>query len=152
MPGWIGPAVAISLMIIAAAYLAIVFVILGIVKGIAQQASTVSREIGQLREELTPTLQYLGRLGREGADVAEMAKNEFEEIVQATRTVRKDLERGLQRTRRRLADFEAVIDVVQDEVEETALDLGAALRTARTGPGLVGQVRRFLVPPRARRR
>ncbi len=152
MPGWIGPAIAISLMIIAAAYLAIVFVILGIVKGIAQQASTVSREIGQLREELGPTLQYLGRLGREGAEVAELAKSEIAEILQTTRTVRQDLERGLQRTRRRLADFEAVVEVVQDEVEETALDLGAALRTARTGPGIVGQVRRFLVPPRARRR
>jgi hypothetical protein len=38
--------------------------------------------------------------------------------------------------------------VVHAEVEDTALDVAAALRTARHGNGMIGRLRRVLVPGR----
>ncbi len=83
--------------------------------------------------------------------MAEQARDEVGQIVDVVHRVRVDAEAGINRTRRRLADFEAMIDVVQEEVEDTALDVAAAIHTARSGIGIVGQLRR-LVRPRARRR
>jgi hypothetical protein len=39
-------------------------------------------------------------------------------------------------------------DVVHTEVESTALDVAAALRSVRRGNGMLGRVRRILVPSR----
>ena len=48
----------------------------------------------------------------------------------------------------KLEDLETLYDVVHDEVEDTALDLAAALRSLRRGNGMLGRVRRMLVPSR----
>jgi hypothetical protein len=56
--------------------------------------------------------------------------------------------RGADRIQTRLADLETLYDVVHEEVEETALDVASALRTVRTGSGVVARLRRLLVPQR----
>jgi hypothetical protein len=48
----------------------------------------------------------------------------------------------------RLADLDSLYSVVHDEVEDTALDVAAALRTVRRGNGMLGRVRRLLVAGR----
>ena len=55
---------------------------------------------------------------------------------------------GIDRMEVKLADLETLYDVVHDEVEDTALDVAAALRSARQGNGMIGRVRRLLVPSR----
>jgi hypothetical protein len=44
--------------------------------------------------------------------------------------------------------LETLYDVVHDEVEGAALDMAAALRSVRRGNGMLGRVRRLLVPSR----
>jgi hypothetical protein len=56
--------------------------------------------------------------------------------------------RGVDRMESKLADLETLYDLVHDEVEDTALDVAAALRSARAGNGMLGRVRRLLVPGR----
>jgi hypothetical protein len=48
-----------------------------------------------------------------------------------------------------LADLDALYEVVHEEVEDTALDVAARVRSLRNGAGMVGRLRRWLV--RARR-
>ncbi|HQW67684.1 MAG TPA: hypothetical protein PLJ23_11640, partial [Gemmatimonadales bacterium] len=135
MPTWVGPTVAISLLVIALCVLGMVLgAIIALREGI-ERGESLAREVGELRRELAPALQALGRLGKEGAEIADLAKEEVREMVYSARRLRKDVEKGITRTRRRLADFEAVVDVVQDEFEETALDVTSALHTVRTGGG-----------------
>lgn len=148
MPTWVGPTVAISLLVIALCVLGMVLgAIIALREGI-ERGESLAREVGELRRELAPALQALGRLGKEGAEIADMAKEEVREIVYSARRLRKDVEKGITRTRRRIADFEAVVDVVQDEFEETALDVTSALHTVRTGSGMLGQLRRLIIAPR----
>jgi len=148
MPTWVGPTVAISLLVIALCVLGVVIGALIALREGIERGESLAREVGELRRELTPALQALGRLGKEGAEIADMAKEEVREIVYTARRLRKDVEKGIVRTRHRLADFEAVVDVVQGEFEETALDVTSALHTVRTGGGMLGQLRRLIIAPR----
>lgn len=148
MPTWVGPTVAISLLVIALCVLGMVLGAIVALREAIERGESLAREVGELRRELAPALQALGRLGKEGAEIADLAKEEVREIVYTARRLRKDVEKGITRTRHRLADFEAVVDVVQDEFEETALDVTSALHTVRTGGGMLGQLRRLIIAPR----
>ncbi|MEO5800472.1 MAG: hypothetical protein ABIZ70_13195 [Gemmatimonadales bacterium] len=148
MAEWIGPTVAISLALIALCFLGIAAAVALTLKEAVERGQSLAKELGELRRDLGPTLQALNRLGTGGAEVVELAQEEVREIIYTTRRLRKDVEKSVTRARRRLADFEAVVEVVQEEVEETALDLGAALRTVRTGSGVIGRLRRLVLPRR----
>jgi methyl-accepting chemotaxis protein len=151
MSAWIGPTVAISLLIIAICVLGVVVGVLIAGRHLAAKSEHLATELSGLREELGPALRALNRMGEGGAEVAQLAKEEMREIVSVTRRVRKDVEKTSKRLRHRVEDFDALLEIVQEEVEETALDVTAALRTARTGSGMIGQLRR-LVKPRRRGR
>ena len=146
-----GPVIAISVLVIAICYLAMAFAIGGAVRSAIKRSEGLEHQLAELRRELAPTLAAFQRLGESSVAVADEARNEVQQIVDGVHRVRVDVEAGINRTRRRLADFEAMIDVVQEEVEDTALDVAAAIHTARSGLGIVGQLRR-LVRPRSRRR
>lgn len=148
MNGWVGPTVAISLVLIALCFLVIAAAVALAMREAIERGQSLARELAELRKELTPTLKALNRLGEGGAEVVELAQEEVREIVHVSRQLRRDVEKTVHRTRQRLADFEAVVEVVQEEVEETALDFGAALRTVRTGSGMIGQLRRLVLPRR----
>ena len=57
-------------------------------------------------------------------------------------------ERGADQIEAKLQDLETLYDVVHDEVESTALDVAATLRSVRKSTGMIGRVRRILIPSR----
>lgn len=148
MPEWAGVVIAISLAIIALCYLGLVTMALKTIQETVDHSRALGQELTQLRQELTPALRALQRLGTQGAEMVDLAHGEAHELIRTSQRMRYDVERGMKRARERLADFEAVVDVVQEEVEETALDLTAALRTVRTGTGVIGRLRRLILPRR----
>ena len=148
MPGWIGPAVAVSLVVIAATYVVIGVVVLMVAKEALEQIKVLGRELGHLRADLAPTLDAVKRLGEKGADVVELAEEEARQVVDTMRRIRYDVERGVKRTKQHLADFEAVVEIAQEEIDATVVDVSTALETARTGAGMIGQLRRLIRPRR----
>lgn len=148
MYGWVGPTIALSLMLIALCAIGVAVVSAFSLREIRQISISLAIELESIRRELAESLGSLKRLSDQGQDVIELTKTELTEIIHVTRGLRHDIERGVKRTKRRLADFEAVVEVVQEEVEETALDFGATLRSARTGRGMIGQLSRLVRPRR----
>jgi len=112
---------------------------------------------------LTPELRRLAEtLDRDGRPVMESLRSLVEEAGKAVSTVRKEVD-GLADTSRglrgrvenaaasiedRLVDLDALLDVVQEEVEGTALDIAAALRTTRRGGKLFRRMKRALISRR----
>jgi uncharacterized protein YoxC len=139
---------AISLAVIALCFLGIAAAVILALKAATERMRALAGEVTGLRHDLGPTLASVNRLVTGSAEVVELAEGEVREIIHTTRRLRRDVEKSVQRARGRLADFEAVVDVVQEEVEETALDFGAALRTVRTGAGMIGRLRRLVLPGR----
>jgi len=138
MPGWIGPTVAISLVVIALAFAAI-----GV--AVTLLARTAIREVRELREEVAPAISAVRRITDAGADLSGDIKQEVQEYLATSRAVRRDLERGVYEVKSRLADLDALYEVVHEEVEDTALDVAARVRAVRNGAGMVSRIRRWLV-------
>ncbi len=147
-PGWVGPTMAISLAIIAAAIL-----LLAVVAGVAAlrlagQVKKVGLLIDGLQDDLRQSLTTVRRLTEQGQDLVVLLRHEAGAYAQTGRRIRRKMVRGVDRMESKLADLETLYDLVHDEVEDTALDVAAALRSARAGNGMLGRVRRLLVPGR----
>jgi ElaB/YqjD/DUF883 family membrane-anchored ribosome-binding protein len=142
--GWVGPTAAVSLVIIALSFLGMAFGAALAAKGAADGVQKLAREIQELRQDLEPTLRGLGEMAREGRDLAAKMQNEVEALISTSQRIRVDVDRGMKRAKRRLSDFDALAEVVQEEVEETALDVAARVRSIRTGTSVVGRLRRLL--------
>lgn len=138
LPSWVGPTMAISLAVIALAFVAI-----GV--AVVLMARTASREIRELRDNVAPALASVRRMTEAGAELSGDIKEEIQEYLATSRAVREDLERGVFQVKSRLADLDALYEVVHEEVEETALDVAARVRSVRNGAGMVSRIRRWLV-------
>jgi hypothetical protein len=81
------------------------------------------------------------RLGEMQA-LMDRVKEEGDAYLVTSRRFRHRLERGIDRVSERAADLDALYEVVQEEVEETALGVATALRTARMSTGIIARVLR----------
>lgn len=135
--GWVGPTMAISLVIIALAFLVIAASTALAAKKAAEEMQQLSRVLESLRADLGPALHAVQSVSGEGQRLAAMIGSEAEELVRSSRQLRE----GLQE---RLANLEAVYEVLEEEIEDTAIDVAVTLRTFRSGAGWFGRIRRLL--------
>jgi hypothetical protein len=112
---------------------------------VALLARTTIREVRELREEVAPAISAVRRITDAGADLSGDIRQEVQEYLATSRAVRRDLERGVYQVKSRLADLDALYEVVHEEVEDTALDVAARVRAVRNGAGMVSRIRRWLV-------
>lgn len=147
-PDWVGPTVAISLVVIAVS-------ILGAAAALAYAAIRVMGETRKLstmiqgyQEDVGQTLANARRLTDQGQDVLVLLRQEVGAFTQTSRRIRRKLVRGVDNVEAKLADLETLYELLHEEVEDTALDVAAALRTSRQGDGMLGRVRRLIVPGR----
>jgi len=148
MPGWIGPTIAISLLLIALCTVGLTLVALIVFREFQQGAKGLTGELHELRGELAPMIRALNRFGEAGGEVVDIARQEIREVVAASQDLRSDIRRARRRAGRRLADLDAFVEVMQEEIEENGIAAATALRKIRAGGGVAGQVGRMLVSRR----
>jgi hypothetical protein len=139
---------AISLAIIAAAILGTAVAVAVAVLRLVGQVKRVGTVVEGLQDDVAQALATVRRLTEQGQDLVVLLRHEAGAFVQTGRRVRRKVVRGVDRLEGKLADLETLYDLVHEEVEDTALDVTAALRSARGGNGVLGRVRRLLVPGR----
>lgn len=142
---WVGPVGAISLVVIALAFVVIAVAVALMGKGVAEAVKALQKEISELRTELDPTLRGLRDAAGEGRALVAKLQDEVEAVIQSSQRVRHDIDRGMRRARHRLADLDALAEVVQEEVTETALDVTARVRSFRTSTSVIGRLRRLFL-------
>ena len=147
-PAWVGPTAAISLALMAVALIALVGGILLTLARLHRPLERLTELLGGVQGDLTDTLANVRRLTEQTQDVLAVVRQEAGSYAQAGRRIRRQVLRGADRIQTRLEDLESLYEVVHAEVEDTALDVAAALRSARHGNGMVGRLRRLLVPAR----
>ena len=147
-PDWVGPTAAISLAVIAVSILAMAGVLAYAALRILRETRKVSTMIQGYQEDVAQTLANARRLTDQGQDVLVLLRQEVGAFTQTSRRIRRKLVRGVDNVEAKLADLETLYDLLHDEVEDTTLDVAAALRTSRQGNGVLGRVRRMLVPSR----
>jgi hypothetical protein len=147
-PAWVGPTMAISLAVIALSVLGMAIVVGKSVLRLAAHRKRIAAVFENLQEEAQQAIVAARRLTEQAQDLMVLVRHEAGAFAETSRRVRRKVVRGIDRVEERLADLETLYDVVHDEVEDTALDVAAALRSARQGNGMIGRVRRLLVPSR----
>ena len=78
-------------------------------------------------------------------------KSEADALVGTSRDIRRRIVRAADAAETRLEDLDALADLVQNEVEETALDAAVALQRVRQGFSFLQWGRRFLGRRKKRR-
>ena len=147
-PDWVGPTVAISLVVIAISILAGAAVVAVAALRVSGETRKLSTMIQGYQEDIGQALAGVRRLSDQGQDLLVLLRQEVGAFTQTSRRIRRKLVRGVDSVEAKLADLETLYDLVHEEVEDTALDVAAALRTSRQGNGMLGRVRRLLVPSR----
>ena len=147
-PPWVGPTMAISLAVIAASILGMALAVAVGALRIAGQARKLGTLVDGLQDDVQQTLTTVRRLTEQGQDLVVLLRHEAGAYAQTGRRLRRKMVRGVDRMEGKLTDLETLYDLVHAEVEDTALDVAAALRSVRAGTGMIGRVRRLLVSRR----
>ena len=145
---WVGPVAAISLAVLALSFLGLAVAVAVVAFKLAGQVRKVSTLVDGLQDDVARTLKSLRRLTEQGQDLMVLVRHEAGAFAQTARGLRRKTVRAADRIEVKLEELETLYDVVHDEVEGAALDAAAALRSVRRGNGMLGRVRRFLVPSR----
>lgn len=145
---WVGPIMAISLAVIALSFLGIALAVAIAALKLTGQIKKLGTLVDGLQDDVGQALKAVRRLTEQGQDVMVVVRQETGAFAQTGRRLRRKLVRAADRVEVKLQELETLYDVVQDEVEGTALDVAAALRSVRRGNGMLGRVRRLLVPSR----
>jgi hypothetical protein len=147
-PDWVGPTVAISLVVIAVTIVGVASVQAYTALRLVAEARKISTMIQGYQEDVTQAIAGARRLTDQAQDLLVLVRQEIGAYTQTSRRIRRKLVRGVDNIEAKLADLETLYDLVHEEVEDTALDVAAALRTSREGNGMLGRVRRLIVPSR----
>ncbi|HEX5574924.1 MAG TPA: hypothetical protein VFX42_03530 [Gemmatimonadales bacterium] len=147
-PAWVGPTVAISLAVLALAFLGLAIAVGVAALKLAGQVRKVGTMVDGLQDDVARTLKSVRSLTEQGQDIMLLVRHEAGAFAQTARRLRRKTVRAADRIEIKLEELETLYDVVHDEVEGAALDMAAALRSVRRGNGMLGRVRRLLVPSR----
>jgi uncharacterized protein YoxC len=147
-PDWVPPMMAISLAIIALSFLAIAGAAIFAALKLSGQVRKIATIVDGLQDDVGRTLKTVRRLTEQAQDIMVLVRHEAGAFAQTARRLRRKTVRAVDRVETKLQELETLYDVVHDEVEGAALDAAAALRSVRRGNGMLGRVRRILVPSR----
>ncbi|HZA91220.1 MAG TPA: hypothetical protein VE420_01230 [Gemmatimonadales bacterium] len=147
-PEWVGPTVAISLAILALSFLGMAIAVALAAFRVADQAKKLGTLVDGFQDDIARALKGVRNLSEQAQDVMVLVRHEAGAFSQTSRRLRRKMVSGADRIEAKLEDLETLYDVVHTEVESTALDVAAALRSVRRGNGMLGRVRRILVPSR----
>ena len=145
---WVGPTMAISLAVLALSFLGMAVAIGLAALRVAAQVRKIGMAVDGLQDDAAEALKAMRRLAEQSQDLMVLVRHEAGAFAHAGRRLRRKAMRGADRIEAKLHNLETLYDVVHDEVEDTALDVAAALRSLRSGNGMLSRVRRVLVPSR----
>jgi hypothetical protein len=137
MAPWVGVVTALSLAVIALAAIVVAAASVASALGVRTLVRALEQVAGPA---ITDVRQLIGTI-----------KGEADALVGTSRDIRLRIVRAADAAEGRLADLDALVEVVQEEVEETALDAAATLRNVRRGLSLWQWGRKVLKGRRKRR-
>jgi hypothetical protein len=130
IPAWVAPTIAISLVIIAASLLTVGGVALAVGFGLRKRSRALSAQLTALTAD--------------AKTVAGRLKHEIDSFADISTEARLKLKGAMSAVEVRLQDLDALAEVVQEEVQETALSAASLLRTVRRSGKVLGAARRAL--------
>ncbi len=122
LPSWVGVVSALSLAVIALAALVVAAASIASALGVRTMVRLLEQLAGPA---ITDVRQLIATI-----------KGEADALAGTSRDIRLRIVRAADAAEARLSDLDALVEVVQEEVEETAIDAAVTLRNVRRGLSL----------------
>lgn len=139
-PAWVGPTMAISLVVIALAFAVIGTVTALVGANLLKRLTLMQTRLDELHGDVRGTMKSVRRTAR---GVSDLVYGEAAELAETSRDLQQQLRSAANRVQERFDDLDALYEVVYSEVAETALDVAAGARGLRRNP-ILRTVRRIL--------
>jgi len=140
--GWPIVVIAIATSLMALGILVILVGMLGTLRQMGQLTDRMARLLESLDRDARPALDAVRRTADEAGRVATAVRDEVVSLTDTSREVRARVQRTAASLEERFVEFDTLLDILHDEVEDTVLDVAALLRTTRRGTGLMRGLRR----------
>lgn len=115
--------------------------------GIKKALDKIETSVEKLTAETRPLLASATGIANDAREVVAMVKIDVERVTDAAAAISEQLLDAAETTARRVDEVNAVIDVLQAELEHTAISTVAAVRGVRVGAAALGSP---LAPSRTR--
>lgn len=142
MTGWPLIVIAIATSLMALSVLVILIGMLGTLRQLGQLSERLARVVESLDRDARPALDSMRRTADDASRAAVAIRDEVVALGGTSRDVRERVQRTAASLEERFVEFDTLLDVLHEEVEDTVLDVAALLRTTRRGTGLVRGLRR----------
>lgn len=142
---WAAAVTAISTAVIAVVLTVSAAVAVRTLVEINRVGRSVRTQLERLEYEARPALDSARTIAKDAERLVASVRSEVDGFTGVSHDVRERLQRAAEAVEERLRDIEAVVDTVQYEVEETALDVAAALRTTRRSASVLRAMKRAIM-------
>ncbi len=147
-PGTLGQASDIAMIVIAV----VIVAFLGAALVLFRQISALTKKLDALAtratEQVAPTLDRVRAISEHVEYVSLAVRKDIRKVNHLVESVTKKVETASNRMEDRIAEFNALMEVVQDEAEQVFIGTASAVRGVRHGARALGAARRDL-PPRS---
>jgi uncharacterized protein YoxC len=143
--GWPAVVTALSTLTIAVAVLALILAMVVVLRRVSALSSSMTRVVDALERDARPALESVRHTAEEANRLGVAIRTEVEGFAGTSQRLRGRVERASRALEDRFNDLATLLDVLQDELEDTVLDLAAVMRTTRRGTGLFRAARRVIL-------
>ena len=151
--GWAPTVTAIATVVVALIAVGVVVAALPLIRQASRTGAAVERFLNLVQKDSKPLIEDARSMVSEANRAVIKLRAEIDGVVETSQDIRTRVGNAADAAESRLLDLEALLDVVQEEVEETVLDVAAALRTTRRGSTILRTMKRvFLGSGKKRRR
>ena len=148
--GWEPVVTAIAAAIIAVIALGLVVYAVPLLRQASRTSAALERF---LERDSRPLLENARSVVSEASQIASKLRLEIDGVIETSQDIRGRVKNAVDATEDRLLDLEALLDVLQEEMEDTVLDVAAAVRTTRRGSAVFRTMKRvFLGSGKKRKR
>jgi uncharacterized protein YoxC len=148
--GWPAAVTAIATAVLALCVLILTVGIAVTLRRFNSMSDGMTRLLEALDRDARPALDSVRRTAEEASRVAVVVRAEVEGFAGASHRLRDKIEHTAGSLEERFVEFETLLDVLQEELEETVLDVASVLRTTRRGSGFLRAAKRAVLGRRRR--
>jgi len=114
----------------------------GILRAAREPLGRISTAVEDLNERLKPVLEHVQEASGTASEIADRLRRDADDVGRALRHAGESTERMVDLVEERVAEVAALLEVVQEEAEETFLSTASLLRGFRRGKKKVSAGRR----------
>jgi uncharacterized protein YoxC len=140
--GWPLVVIALATSVLAVAAVVYVLAYVAALRRMEAMSNKVERLLDVLDRDARPAIDSARRTVEDTGRIVARLRHEIEAYAGTSKGVRDRVERVTAAAEERFTELETLFDLLQDEMEDTILDVAAALRTTRHGVSVFKTMKR----------